>query len=191
MLAHLVSNDSENPPRRSRKSCLGCLALLIGVPAVLIVGYLVLCEWSFRRYVEMGGQRNHLTCDVRTTDGSTLPEVTLIFSASDGFSYIPLSRLAGGSDDRTIKQTYRLKTSVPGSVAVEWPRLYMRLMEVHIGDTPAAIDWQRGSLVACWDNVVRRYAPDGHPTGETGGSYTATVLIEPIKKTVTVTRLDK
>ena len=176
---------------RSRKLCLGCLALLIGIPAVLIVSYPILCEWGFRRYIDMDGQRNHLTCDVRTTDGSTIPEVTLVFSAGDGFRYIPLSGLGGKPPDRTITKTYRCKTSVPGSVTVEWPRLYMRLMEVYIGGTPATIVEQRSSTEFCWDNMVRHYAPDGHPTGETGGSYTATVLIDPIKKTVTVTRPDK
>jgi hypothetical protein len=173
-----------------RRSCLGCFALLVGIPVALVIAFALFCEWQFRSWVHMGGQRNRLVCEVRTTDGSTLPEVSLVFRAADGFRYIPLSGLAGRPPERNISRTYQFRTAVPGSVSVEWPRLYLSLAEVRIGPEVATIDWRRGTLVAQWDNYVRRYAPEGHPISEGGGSYTATILIEPATRTISVKRPD-
>ena len=113
------------------------------------------------------------------------------FSSTGRLSLYPAVGAGGGPPDRLILQTYRPKTAVPGSVTVEWPRLYLRLDEVTIDGEPAIIDPRFGVIVAQWDNYVRQYAPDGHPISEGGGNYSTTVLIEPTTRRVTVKRPDK
>ncbi len=166
-------NAPHRHPREKGRVSPGCLVVGL-LPLVLIAAYVFYARWEFHRQVDMGGKRNRLTCEVRTTDGSSLPEVTLVFKAGDGIRYVPLSGMAGGSPDYNITKDYTLTTTAPGTVTLEWPRLFLHLVQVRIDGDPA--------------ESSQKYGSHGYWKAAGPSLYTATLTIDPAKKTFTITQ---
>ena len=132
------------------------------VTATCVISVVALClELSWQHYVNFGGKRNRLMCEVVSSDGSSLPNVILHFEGGHSFRIIPLSGMGGGPPDRTIKRAYAVNTTAPGIATCEWPRIYLHLESARVGERILRMHHPRGTTTAHWEAQQPKYFADG------------------------------
>src|SRR5437868_4431623 len=154
--------------------------LVIVCCAVVLVGSAyAYFEYSVRRWVDFGGRRNVLTCELRSADGARIEDIELGFYAGDEFRMIPLAALGGGQPDKVIRRSYSVHGSAPGQIRIEWPQLFLSLRTVKCGGQEVPLD-RDGEYIAHWDNHVFHFFPDGSPDwkDKIPGIYRAVVVID-------------